>query len=144
MYINTAEDIGAAYKAHSDLVDFVEVGRLLDLKTWLKPMSNRLEEGIQVYILYLFYVLFSYYIIFIFIRTISYWNLNEWVRKFLSDQKKYGTSCSHFGPQTVLAPSSRVMVFKYHPKPSTKGRSLPWNVTFRFKKLTPHFERFMN
>ena len=77
MYINTDEYIGAAYEAHSDLVDFVEVGRLFDFKTWLKPMRNRLEEGIQVYIFYLFYVLFSNYIIFIFIIVLEFERVGE-------------------------------------------------------------------
>ena len=104
MYIETGEYIGAAYQAHSDLVDFVEVGRLFDFKTWLEPMRNRLEEGIQVYIFYLFYVLFSNYIIFIFIRTISYWNLNEWVRKFLSGQKKIWDIMFPFRPADCVGP----------------------------------------
>ena len=36
-----------AWKAHSDLRAFVELGKLFDFKTWLAPMRTRFEEGIQ-------------------------------------------------------------------------------------------------
>ena len=43
------EFVHAAFQAHSDLIEFVELGHLFDFDVWLKPMRNRLEEGIQVY-----------------------------------------------------------------------------------------------
>lgn len=37
-----------AWSAHSDLREFVELGKLFDFDTWLAPMRCRLEEGMQV------------------------------------------------------------------------------------------------
>ena len=37
-----------ARKAHSDLLHFVELGKLHNFDEWLAPMKCRLEEGIQV------------------------------------------------------------------------------------------------
>lgn len=38
----------AAWNAHKDLREFVELGQLFDFDSWLEPMRCRLEEGIQV------------------------------------------------------------------------------------------------
>ena len=40
------EDI--AWRAHSDLKEFVEIGKLFNFDDWLQPMRCRLEDGIQV------------------------------------------------------------------------------------------------
>ena len=40
--------VEAAFHAHKDLCEFVEVGKLFNFDDWLKPMRSRLEEGIQV------------------------------------------------------------------------------------------------
>ena len=37
-----------ARSAHSDLKEFVELGKLFDFDTWLAPMRCRFEEGMQV------------------------------------------------------------------------------------------------
>lgn len=37
-----------AREAHKDLIEFVELGHLFDFDSWLQPMRNRLEDGIQV------------------------------------------------------------------------------------------------
>ena len=41
-----------AKSAHSDLLHFVEMGKIYDFKNWLLPMRNRLEEGISVCTMY--------------------------------------------------------------------------------------------
>ena len=40
--------VEAAFRAHKDLREFVEIGKLFNFDDWLKPMRNRLEDGIQV------------------------------------------------------------------------------------------------
>ena len=37
-----------AFQAHSDLLEFNELGKLWDFDTWLAPMRNKMEEGISV------------------------------------------------------------------------------------------------
>lgn len=37
-----------AWSAHSDLKEFIEMGKLFDFDSWLACMKCRFEEGIQV------------------------------------------------------------------------------------------------
>ena len=78
MFVHTDEFVWAAYKAHSDLVDFVELGHIFDFDNWLLPMRNRLEEGISVCVCVFF---FSFYLT----CNVFFFYLTNHIILFLSD-----------------------------------------------------------